>query len=84
MDKSILAILGSPRRHGYSTFLANKTIESMEERNFKVDKILLRDLHIKPCIACNSCRKENSDYCIHNDDMKPLYEKIVTCDALLI
>jgi len=84
MGNSILVVLGSPRKGGYSTYMANAVAEKIGEHGSETEKIFLNRLEIKACVACNSCRKGNDGYCIINDDMKPLYEKIAGCDALIL
>jgi multimeric flavodoxin WrbA len=84
MKKRILAITGSPRANGYSSFLAGEVIRKLTSSGNIVEHISLKDTDIRPCRACESCRKEGSDYCIIDDGMKPLYRKIVESDALLL
>ena len=83
-SKNILVILGSPRKDGYSTYLARQCIDQLEKEHTNVEVIRLYDMNIKACIACDSCRKPNSNFCILNDDMKPLYKKIIDCDGLVL
>jgi len=83
-SKNILVVLGSPRKDGYSTYLAKQCIEKLEKEHSNVEVIRLYDMNIKACIACDSCRKPNSNFCVLNDDMKPLYKKIIDCNGLVL
>lgn len=84
MKKKVLAVLGSPRKKSYSSYLANQVIKRLQAGGTEVDVIKLYDLEIKPCLACESCRKAKSNFCIQDDDMKPLYSRILESDALLL
>lgn len=84
MKKKILAVLASPRKNGYSTYLADRVIEKLRELGAQVERISLNDLNVGPCLACDACRKKENEFCIVNDDMKPLYRKIIESDAVLL
>jgi len=84
MSKNILAVIGSPRINGYSSFLAEEVVRKLKSGGNHVEIISLKDAEIRPCRACDSCRKEGSDFCIIDDDMKPLYRKIAESDAILL
>ena len=42
----------------------------------------LAALTIKPCTGCVKCGATNR--CVQRDDMAPLYDKIVSADALVV
>ncbi len=52
-----------------------------EERG---EMICLGDKDIKFCLGCNSCEKKLENFCVINDDMKQVYEKILEADNLII
>lgn len=75
----ILLINGSPK--------PESNLEGMLERIGKetgVDykRIDLRKLTIHPCTGCVKCGTTNR--CVQKDDMAPLYDEIVSADALVI
>jgi multimeric flavodoxin WrbA len=82
--KKILALLGSPRKKGNSTALADKIIEGAEAAGAAVEKIYLHGQKIAPCQACYVCRKPNSRSCAIDDDMQPIYQKLIEADAWVI
>ena len=84
MSKNILVVHGSPRKKGNTMVLTKKAMEAIEEQNGTCEEIFLQGLDIKPCMGCDSCRKENRQYCIIKDDMKELYPKIASCDGMLL
>lgn len=70
----VLGIVGSPRRGGNTEILVDEVLKGAEESGALIEKIILNELNIKPCQACNSCYKTGK--CIQNDDMIPLQEKM--------
>jgi multimeric flavodoxin WrbA len=44
----------------------------------------LHDMNIRPCRACDYCRKDGSRICSQKDDMEILYPELKESDALLI
>ncbi len=84
MSRNILAVTGSPRVNGYSSFLADEVIKKLRAGGNHVELISLRETEIRPCSACDSCRKEGSDFCVIDDDMKPLYRKVAQSGAILL
>ena len=70
----ILGIVGSPRKGGNTDILIDEILSSAEEFGAETEKVILTDLNINPCQACNSCYKTGK--CIQNDDMELLLEKM--------
>lgn len=48
----------------------------------EIELLLLRDKHIMPCDGCLSCEKTGS--CHINDDMQPIYDKLLNADGIVI
>jgi len=82
--KKILVFLGSPRRNGNSALLAKEAIEGAKAGGARVETFYLHGMKIKPCTACDACRKKNQKDCILKDDMAPLYSKLRQADAIVI
>ena len=70
----VLGIIGSPRRGGNTEILVDEVLEGAEEAGALIEKVILNNLNINPCQACNSCYKTGK--CIQNDDMSTLFEKM--------
>lgn len=83
-SKKILVILGSPRKKGNSTTLAEGIIKGAEAAGAAVERIFLHGLNIAPCQACYACRKPKSRSCAIDDDMQFIYQKLVEADAWVI
>ena len=78
-----LIILGSPRKNGNSETLAQSVVSGIEQRpDATVEFIRLNDLRISPCQGCGGCNKTST--CVIKDDMTALYEKVDSCDHLIL
>lgn len=77
----ILAIQGSPRKHGNCDILMDEMIEGALSNNHEVEKVYLDDLEISPCQACLYCQKHG--VCKIGDDENGLIDKLLNSDALI-
>jgi len=82
--KKVLVVMGSPRKNGNSTTLAKNVIAGAKNTGAEVANYYLHGMDIKPCDACEACRKNDSGDCIISDDMQELYLKLRETDALVI
>jgi len=82
--KHVLVLLGSPRKKGNSTVLAQQIIRGVESVGAKAETVYLNGLNIKPCQGCYSCKKKDSSGCAVDDDMQALYPKLHESDAWVI
>jgi len=81
----ILALLGSPRRHGNTATLLNSVIEGIKTaKDAEVELIFLNGKNIKPCQGCNSCKKEDSKGCVQKDDMQQIYPLVAKSDLIIL
>ncbi len=79
----VLAIAGSPRRHGNSEQLLDWVIASlMTEPGVSVQKVTLTDAGINPCRGCNACEKLNQ--CVMRDGMDQLHDRILEADCIIL
>jgi len=83
-SKKILVLLGSPRKKGNSTTLAQKIIAGAQSAGATVETIYLHGQDIAPCHACYGCLKPDNDSCVIDDDMQPIYPKLIEADAWVI
>jgi len=81
-EKRIIGIVGSPRRNGNTEFLVDSIIEGAEEVGVISHKVILEDLKIAPCRACNVCTKTGS--CVHQDDMDELLTQMFDSDVWIL
>lgn len=82
--KKILVLLGSPRKKGNSTTLANQIIAGIESVGASAEKIFLHGKDISPCQACYACQRPDSKGCAIDDEMQPIYGKLVEADGWVI
>jgi multimeric flavodoxin WrbA len=83
-QKKVIVLLGSPRKKGNSTVLAKQIIRGVESVGGQAETVYLNGLDIKPCQGCYACRKKESSGCAVDDDMQPLYPKLVESHAWVI
>ena len=76
-QKKVLVLLGSPRKKGNSTALAEQIIKGAEAAGAIVERVYLHGQNIAPCNACYGCQKKNSKGCVIDDDMQPIYKKLI-------
>lgn len=78
----VLGILGSPRRQGNTELLLDEFISGAESHGAEIEKIVLVDLKITPCLELNVCQQNG--VCPINDDMKGLYPKLLEADCVVV
>ncbi|MHA1881471.1 MAG: flavodoxin family protein [Candidatus Thorarchaeota archaeon] len=69
---NVLGIIGSPRRNGNTEILVDEILLGAAECGVQIGKIILEELNIAPCKACNLCK--NGGACVQDDDMSALLE----------
>jgi NAD(P)H-dependent FMN reductase len=74
IHKQILGIVGSPRRNGNTEILIDEVLRGAEEAGALSEKVILNELNITPCQACDACQK--NDKCVLQDDMQGLLEQM--------
>ena len=80
--KKILALMGSPRKGKNTDKLLDFLLDGIENKDYTINKIYLRDKKIDPCLGCDYC----ADYgeCIRKDAMDQLYNEIDTSDIIIL
>ena len=84
MNAKILIVLGSPRKKGNSTTLADTVAESAIFAGAEVEKVYLNGLDIIPCQGCEKCQDESYSGCALKDDMASVHSKIHAADSIVI
>lgn len=83
----ILAFNGSPRLKGNTATMLDSAIRGARERGAEVELFNLYRMQFSGCISCFSCKRLNKEHpivCTIKDDLKPVLEKILEVDAILI
>jgi multimeric flavodoxin WrbA len=76
-DQRGIIALGSPRKEGNSTILAEKVAEGMESLGARCETLYLHGMDIGACTACDSCQASMDRFCVIKDDMEPLYARLL-------
>jgi multimeric flavodoxin WrbA len=82
----IIAFNGSPRKKWNTAILLKKALEGASSQGAETEIINLYDLNYKGCISCFACKeKGGKSYgrCVVRDDLKPIFKKIESSDALV-
>ena len=84
ITRKVVIAMGSPRKEGNSTILAQKVAEGAIAAGAEVELFNLHEMEIKPCDACEACYQKKSKGCIVQDDMQGLYPKLRQADTWII
>lgn len=80
--KKIIIIDASPRKNGNSDVAAERMAAALQGNEVKIIK--LREANIKPCIACDFCKKQDKAACVQRDDFAALIHDLDDCDAIAL
>jgi multimeric flavodoxin WrbA len=80
--KKILAIYGSPRRKGNTTLLLDRAVQGASDAGTQVEKIVLRDLKMSPCLEIYACKETGR--CAIQDDFQKVSDRLLACDGLML
>jgi multimeric flavodoxin WrbA len=73
-EAMVLGIVGSPRRGANTETLVDQVLRGAEEAGAVTEKLLLGEMNIQPCRACNACQKTGE--CVIDDDFASALEKM--------
>lgn len=79
--KKILVLLGSPRKRGNSTALAEQIIKGAESGGAGIETVYLHEQDISACQACYACQQPDSKKCAIDDDMQAIYPRLIDADV---
>lgn len=82
MQSQMLGIVGSPRRKGNTEVLVDEVLRGAAEAGAKTEKVILSELQINPCRACQYCW--DAGHCFQNDDMPALLNKMQHSDVWVL
>jgi multimeric flavodoxin WrbA len=84
MGNKVMIAVGSPRKRGNSSTLAAQVSAGAKAAGAQVETFYLHGMNIKPCTACDGCRKKPHVDCVVKDDMQILYPKLRSADAIVL
>ncbi len=80
--QEILAIYGSPRRKGNTAVLLDHAVRGALDAGAEVEKIVLRDLKMSPCLEIYGCKETGR--CVIQDDFQKVSDQLLSCRALIL
>ncbi|HDP79421.1 MAG TPA: flavodoxin family protein [Spirochaetes bacterium] len=83
LNKSILAVGGSPRKRGNTDLLIELIAAGAAKYGIATEAVHLRDVEFSSCVGCERCRL-NGVCARFDDDMTALYQKIIASRGLVL
>lgn len=79
----VLSIMGSPRGKNSNTYrIAKEVLKPLKLAGAEIESVFLSDLKINYCQGCIDCLTKGE--CPQKDDAKPLQEKMLKSDVLIL
>ena len=78
----VLGLSCSPRSGGNTDLMLDSVLEGARSGGATVEKIVVPDLDIHPCRACNACFEAGR--CVQQDDMQGLYPKLLSIEGIVL
>lgn len=78
----ILAIVGSPRRNGNTSFLVDQALAEMEKLGVETEKIVISQHKVNPCLGHDNCASLAS--CTQKDDADWIIDKFYEADGVIL
>lgn len=72
--KKVLGIVGSPRRGANTETIIDQVLMGSEESGALTEKIMLSEMNVNPCRACNACQRTGA--CIIEDGFELILDKM--------
>ena len=85
--KKVVILNASPRKKFNTATLLKEAQKGAESTGAQVEYINLVDLNYKGCMSCFACKligNKTNGLCAYRDDLRPVLEKILNADALII
>ena len=78
-----MAVLGSPKKTGNSSNLAERFIEKSKSAGAQTKTYFLQGMNYGGCHACMAC-KTSSDKCVIEDDLAEVLEEMHASDVIVL
>lgn len=78
----IVALYGSPRRHGNTATLLKQAVAGARSAGAQVEEFVLRDLKLSACLEIYSCRQDGE--CRIRDDFQKVREQVLAGAGLML
>jgi len=83
-QKKLIIFTGSPRKQSHSAQLAREAGRGALAAGAQVEFINLAQLNLRPCQACDRCRRRGPGSCFQQDDMQKLYPLLLQPTPFLL
>jgi len=80
----VIAINGSPRKSGNTTFAMQAVIRELENEGIEVETVRIGHKQIRGCLACGKCAEAQNLQCVTDDVLNEVIPKIIKADGFLI
>ncbi len=78
----IVAVVGSPRSNGNTSYLADEVLGEVEKHGLETEKIMLGEHRVGPCLGHQDC--SSFAECTQKDDASWILEKFRRADAFIL
>jgi multimeric flavodoxin WrbA len=82
MPKTLLGIIGSPRKHGNSELFIKELYGHLSE-DWELKLLRLPEMNIRSCRACYQCLFGEMQ-CPMDDDLSTVMQSLIQCDAYVV
>lgn len=80
-----LAINGSPRKNGNTSYLLKEVLIPLKENGWDTETVQVGGKNIRGCVACYKCFENKDSRCSVKDDIfNSVMEKMIRADALIL
>ena len=87
MTKKMILLNASPRKNKNTAQMLESVMKGAQEAGAECELIHLTSLNFKGCVSCFACKRTGNKcggLCIQKDDLRPVLEKIMEADALVM
>ena len=87
MTKKMILLNASPRKNRNTAQMLESVMKGAQEAGAECELIHLTSLNFKGCMSCMACKRTGNKcggLCIQKDDLRPVLEKILEADALVM
>jgi multimeric flavodoxin WrbA len=78
----VVAVVGSPRRHGNTSILVDVALAELTRRGIRVEKIMLGEHRIAGCLGHDDCADRRA--CVLGDDAAGVLDAVYSADGLIL
>jgi len=84
---NVIGINGSPRKGWNTDLLVREALEGAKSRGAETEQVHLYDMTFQGCTSCFACKRKDFvglRRCAYADELLPVLNRILRCDALII